>query len=222
LILPDGDTIQNVLRTYTHKYIHQQTQPQKKLDNSSYIDTIPFTINKDSIDYLIANDSVHIEMEIWRWYASGYRYPIFETIKSTIYKLGTPYEHFSTSFAYMPSEQYYDLPYDAENQRQREIKQQGKDWKEERDNKDTPNILIDYQIQVYNNDLQVYYELKESSHISIILYNIQGEQLSAIQKYNQSSGVYNEIIKIGDYPKGKYILQIVVGNKKYGEKVIKK
>lgn len=222
LILPDGDTIQNVLRTYTHKYIHQQTQPQKKLDNSSYIDTIPFTINKDSIDYLIANDSVHIEMEIWRWYASGYRYPIFETIKSTIYKLGTPYEHFSTSFAYMPSEQYYDLPYDAENQRQREIKQQGKDWKEERDNKDIPNILIDYQIQVYNNDLQVYYELKESSHISIILYNIQGEQLSAIQKYNQSSGVYNEIIKIGDYPKGKYILQIVVGNKKYGEKVIKK
>ncbi|WP_259297021.1 hypothetical protein [Bacteroides intestinalis] len=51
---------------------------------------------------------------------------------------------------------------------------------------------------------------------------MQGEQLSAIQKYNQSSGVYNEIIKIGDYPKGKYILQIVVGNKKYGEKVIKK
>lgn len=30
LILPDGDTIQNVLRTYTHKYIHQQMQPQKK------------------------------------------------------------------------------------------------------------------------------------------------------------------------------------------------
>ena len=28
-----------------------------------------------------------------------------------------------------------------------------KDWKKERDNKDTPNIPIDYQIQVYNNDL---------------------------------------------------------------------
>ena len=53
----------------------------------------------------------------------------------------------------MPSEQYYDLPHDAENQRQREIKQQEKDWKKERDNKDTPNIPIDYQIQVYNNDL---------------------------------------------------------------------
>ena len=92
-------------------------------------------------------------MEIWRWYASGYRYPIFETIKSTTYKVGTPYEHFTTSFAYMPSEQYYDLPHDAENQRQREIKQQEKDWKKERDNKDTPNIPIDYQIQVYNNDL---------------------------------------------------------------------
>ena len=61
--------------------------------------------------------------------------------------------HFTTSFAYMPSEQYYDLPHDAENQRQREIKQQEKDWKKERDNKDTPNIPIDYQIQVYNNDL---------------------------------------------------------------------
>ena len=92
-------------------------------------------------------------MEIWRWYASGYRYPIFETIKSTTYKVETPYEHFTTSFAYMTSEQYYDLPHDAENQRQREIKQQEKDWKKERDNKDTPNIPIDYQIQVYNNDL---------------------------------------------------------------------
>ena len=40
-----------------------------------------------------------------------------------------------------------------ENQRQKEIKQQEKDWKKERDNKDTPNIPIDYQIQVYNNDL---------------------------------------------------------------------
>ena len=92
-------------------------------------------------------------MEIWRWYASGYRYPIFETIKSTTYKVETPYEHFTTSFAYMPSEQYYDLPHDAENQRQREIKQQEKDWKKERDNKEPPIsqliIRFKYIIMIY-------------------------------------------------------------------------
>lgn len=30
LILPGGDTIQNVLRTYTHKYVHQKMTSQKE------------------------------------------------------------------------------------------------------------------------------------------------------------------------------------------------
>ena len=87
LILPGGDTLRKVLRTYTHKCIYQRMIPKVAIQDSLQIDTIPFVLNRDSIEYLLTNDSIRLETETWRWYADGYRYPVFETVKSTVTSL---------------------------------------------------------------------------------------------------------------------------------------
>lgn len=88
LILPEGDTLHKVLRSNTHKQIHQSIILKDNVSALLKVDTLPYTLNCDSIEYLLTNDSIHQEIETWRWYAYGYRYPVVETIKSTVYQYG--------------------------------------------------------------------------------------------------------------------------------------
>ena len=77
LVLPQGDTLRNVLRLHTERYVGTITVP---------IDTmlckIPaFTV--DSIIRLLAPDTAKVREDVYRWYAEGYRYPILEAKSQT-------------------------------------------------------------------------------------------------------------------------------------------
>ena len=50
LILSEGDTLRKVIRTYTHKFIHQRMIPRIAMQDSLQLDTIPFVLNRDSIE----------------------------------------------------------------------------------------------------------------------------------------------------------------------------
>jgi len=223
LILPGGDTIQNVLRTYSRKYIHQRMQPLSKINNMLSTDTISFIIDADSIDYLIANDSIHLETKTWRWYADGYRYPIIETVISVVYKFGIPHEHLSTSFAYLPSEQYYNLSYDTKNQERVNLNQE-RIWKMSNplNGNITQNAPINYKLYTDREGyLNVDYQLEQNNKVSLLLYDLEGRQLFAKHYISQSYGHYHEIVNMEGQPNGKYLLILTVGDKKYIEKIVK-
>lgn len=224
LILPGGDTLRKVLRTYTHKCIYQRMIPKVAIQDSLQIDTIPFVLNRDSIEYLLANDSIRLETETWRWYADGYRYPVFETVKSTVYKFGNAHEHFTASFVYLPEEQYYDLPYDTDNQGRRDLASDERKWEpiDKNDRNERDNAAINYNFRI-ENDGNIYfnYRLKQSGEVWLILYDLQGQQLTATQHANQTVGDYIEKIPMKSYPKGEYLLRIAVGKEVYGEKFLK-
>ncbi|WP_196213277.1 T9SS type A sorting domain-containing protein [Bacteroides cellulosilyticus] len=224
LILPGGDTLRKVMRTYTHKFIHQKMTPGYNISDTLQLDTFAFRLDRDSIEYLLYNDSIRLETEIWRWYADGYRYPVFETVKSMIYKFGNAHEHFTTSFVYLPNEQYYDLPYDTDNQERREEimdERRKREWRSTDENRKR-NDNIDYRLEMDNDgDLQIIYNLKEAGKVSFALYDMQGRQLSAIQSANQSVGLYEKIIPMGKYSRGEYLLRIITERKIYGEKIVK-
>ena len=188
LILPGGDTLRKVLRTYTHKCIYQRMIPKVAIQDSLQIDTIPFVLNRDSIEYLLTNDSIRLETETWRWYADGYRYPVFETVKSTVYKFGNAHEHFTASFVYLPEEQYYDLPYDTDNQGRRDLASDERKWEpiDKNDRNERDNATINYNFRI-ENDGNIYfnYRLKQSGEVWLILYDLQGQQLTATQHANQ-------------------------------------
>ena len=224
LILPGGDTLRTVLRTYTHKCIYQRMIPKVAIQDSLQIDTIPFVLNRDSIEYLLTNDSIRLETETWRWYADGYRYPVFETVKSTVYKFGNAHEHFTASFVYLPEEQYYDLPYDTDNQGRRDLASDERKWEpiDKNDRNERDNAAINYNFRI-ENDGNIYfnYRLKQSGEVWLILYDLQGQQLTATQHANQTVGDYIEKIPMKSYPKGEYLLRIAVGKEVYGEKFLK-
>ena len=80
MILPSRDTLKNVLRTRTLKLLSETTQ---NISDTYYSKReTPLTISDDSISIRLATDSVLFVTETYRWYARGYRYPVFETVRS--------------------------------------------------------------------------------------------------------------------------------------------
>lgn len=113
MILPNKDTLKHVLRTRTIKYIAEDTRPITP--DYQYKENSDFCPDVDSIKTRLANDTVLFVSETFRWYEKGYRYPIFETVRSWEQHRDTgEYEFFNTAFFYPPQEHYY-LVEDEEN-----------------------------------------------------------------------------------------------------------
>lgn len=106
MILPSKDTLHHVLRTHTIKYIAEDTQPITPWYREKHQN--PPTLTNDSIDYRLNTDSVVFVVETYRWYQKGYRYPIFETVRSwEQHRNTTDYEFLNTAFYYPPQDHYY-------------------------------------------------------------------------------------------------------------------
>ncbi|GHU63517.1 hypothetical protein FACS1894123_06420 [Bacteroidia bacterium] len=113
MILPNKDTLKNVLRTHSLKYIAENTKPVS--DEFQEKENTFYYISPDSIDFRLANDSALFVVETFRWYEKGYRYPVFETVRSWEKRPGITENTFlNTAFFYPPQEHYY-LDDDEEN-----------------------------------------------------------------------------------------------------------
>lgn len=198
------------------------------IDGNIIEDTIPFSHYRDSIDYYLATDSGYLEINSWRWYADGYRYPVFETTQSMVYNMGNSYEHFATSFYYPPNEQYYGLDDDPENRlkRERAVEEQEnrlwnaiEEFKEGREYADEYVTYSFYMDETYN--LHLNYSLTENALVIIMLYDFQGRQLLKSDAGLLQKGNYRNQISLSSYPVGEYLLQILVNGKMYGEKILK-
>jgi hypothetical protein len=124
MIFPSKDTLKHVLRTRTLKYIAEKTQPI----SYGYYDKLesPLQITSDSINQRLLADSVLFVVETFRWYEKGYRYPVFETVRSweehrkNENNVGAGFacpeevEFLATAFFFPPQEHYY-LDDDDEN-----------------------------------------------------------------------------------------------------------
>lgn len=105
LVLPQGDTLRNVIRLHTERYVGTITVP---------IDTMQYRIPAFTVDSIVRHlspDTAKVREDEYRWYAEGYRYPILEA-KTTSY-----------CDSMMTAEMYYcapdmqrDLPLDEENE----------------------------------------------------------------------------------------------------------
>jgi hypothetical protein len=223
LLLPGCDTLVDVLRTCTHKRIHQQLKPlgvrKDKPAGAPAFD-------RDSIESLLAGDSIRIETRTWRWYARGYRYPVLETIQSQTYKFEQLKEELTTSFIYLPEEQYYNLAHDAANQERRdraaaeaERRQAAGEYTQSGGRQDE---AVAYRFGMdEDGNLHIDYTLKQPSDVALMLYDMQGRQYSRIHRVNQAAGSYRETLSMGRVPRGEYLLRIVAGKEVFGEKILK-
>jgi hypothetical protein len=220
MILPNRDTLRHVLRTRTVKYIAEDTRPV----SDAYYEKLesPLSISADSIDRRLANDSTIFVMETFRWYEKGYRYPIFETVRSwEQYAAASDNEFLAAAFFYSPQEQYY-LEEDEENLA----------LLDEMEEENTSPAIVDpwegltYNIfpnPVKNSDLNIeIYLPKNVNNVRVQAGTTMGAIVSGKNFGAFPEGAHTFQIDAWSLPAGNYILDIWLDEKLISEIIMKR
>jgi len=205
MLLPSGDTLDLVLRLKTLQTI--------------------FDVPKAGGDTTKTGNAGK-QLEIYRWYGKGYRYPVFETIRDLNLSDGSVI--FSTAFFFPPQAHHY-LETDSANLALLDML-----WEMDKQNVDNPDAqhtetasLKDIMsCKLYPNPvhsiLNLEYELQQDANVSFQLFTIYGEHVTAINPKKRIKGVYHETIDCSTLPARDYILQIKANNLFVNELIIKK
>jgi len=215
MILPSKDTLKEVLRTRTLKYIAENTIPI----SDSYYEKLksPLTISPDSINRRLATDTVLFAVETFRWYENGYRYPVFEVVRSwDIYRHSKEYTFLNTAFFYPPQDHYY-LETDPENQQIVESKNANK----------KNHLLESSTFNAYPNPmsstLTVEIFIPMDAKIKIQLRSVSNHGVYINEnKGTFSSGTYRFQFNVSQFPLGYYLLNIWTDNYLFSETLLKK
>jgi len=207
LILPSRDTLNSVLRVTTIQtihYTHEDQQEETLLEET--------TINKGN------------QLETHRWYSKGYRYPVFETVKST--SLHDNSELFSTAFFYPPQDHFY-LDTDPENLAI--LDEMWKEIEEKANKQDKTNTFASEGIltcNIYPNPVESYmyldYNLKENAKISFEIYSMDGRLVKGINFQNKLAGTYSESLDCTNLNPQIYVLRMTANNTIINQIIIKK
>jgi hypothetical protein len=214
MVLPNQDTLKHVLRTHTVKYIAKDTKPisgefQQKENEQYYI-------SPDSIDYRLASDTVIFVTETFRWYEQGYRYPVFETVRSweQHQQKRKRHEFLATAFFFPPQEQYY-LQDDANLAVLDSLENANND----------PWAGLTYNIfpnPVRTAPLNIELYLPQSATVRIQIRNTMGTILIDKNQGNYPVGICNFSLNLGNLQTNNYILDIWLNEKLISGTIIKR
>ncbi|NDW17921.1 T9SS C-terminal target domain-containing protein [Dysgonomonas sp. 216] len=221
IILPNKDTLNNILRIKTNKKYIEKLSPLLTSDEIKDAHLLEI----DSIRYYLSTDSETIEIETYQWYATGYRYPIFETTKSTTNNEHTK-EFFKLAFFYSPLKHYY-LADDSENLSVLDSLHNSLKPKSDLNEKNIGEFKYNnnFAYNFYPNPiaslLNIEYYLTYDVDVSISLYDVSGKKITGIYQYNKQAGLYQESINCFGLSSGTYFLHFNIGNEQIVEKILK-
>ncbi|HHT22353.1 MAG TPA: T9SS type A sorting domain-containing protein [Bacteroidales bacterium] len=153
-------------------------------------------------------DSMEMTLDTYSWYAKDIRYPVFESIKTTIHRQGQDTTVFRTSFYYTPEELQYGGSYDDSEEVLPEIE------KIFTEATLYPNPVV--------NDLRIDYKLTRNATIWFSIHNNIGQPMSRTIQRKQSKGWNSEIIHMGHLLQGTYTLYVHVDDMVMSRVVVKK
>lgn len=229
LILPTGDTLRHVTRVHSEKVLSKLQYPfiHSEEHLKQYIGSIvPYT--QDSILFHLQNDSILIGVINNRWYADGYRYPVFETIATGV--IGSQMQNV-VAYYYPPSSQEELFDPDNEEIRNRINREDHASYNDssdlhpndERDNQPTNNeIQFDYNVQYQNGRVTVDYYNSGTADITCGIYTYMGMTISEMHRPALESGTHEAMFDISGQHPGIYMLVIKVNDNTYTEKINKK
>ena len=216
LVLPKGDSLRNVIRLHTERYVGTITVPIDTMEKK-----IPaFTV--DSIIRHLAPDTAKVREDIYRWYAEGYRYPILEA-KS----LSFCDSLLTEEMYYCPPDMQRTLAYDEDNKqiRTRLAEEERARWlasspDEDSNPKSRGKNGFTYNLpQDDNSDLvTINYSTDHATKMTALVTNALGY---VYRRTDQSCAVGNgqATIDCSGLRRGQYILYINVDGEQYAEKV---
>ena len=173
MVLPSGDTLRHVSRVHIRKLTAQRHYPHITTEQElkAYVDSLPYST--DSIRQHLATDSLLAETQTYRWYATGYRYPILEYTTIGHWD-GKPYH----TAAYYCSPEEQKVTFDEENEQIRNLlaetdKNSGNC---QGGGNNTPNNspIQDLQISVHGSTVTVCYSLTADATVKALVCDIAG------------------------------------------------
>ena len=215
LVLPQGDTLRNVIRLHTERYVGTIIVP---IDTMQY--RIPaFTV--DSIVRHLAPDTAKVREDEYRWYAEGYRYPILEA-KTTSYCDSM----MTAEMYYCPPDMQRDLSLDEENEAVRARlaeEEQARLWGTDSDEPansrgNDSGFRYDISQDDGSGQININYAADHDVKVVALVANSQGYVYKrAAQDCPAGSGQIP--IDCAGLRKGQYIIYINADGDKYAEKV---
>jgi hypothetical protein len=190
MILPSGDTLKQVMRVHSVQTIVQTGISGDSLQSRSIL-------------------------ENYKWYSKGYRYPIFETVRSYRTNEGAESDLFGTAFFYPPQDHYY-LDDDLENLSLLD--------ENETTNPD-PWEGLNYNFYpnpIKNTPLNIELYLPKKAQIKLELRNQTGLLLLNENKGSFSEGVHHLTVDLPILSAGNYIMVIFLDDYRISEILMKR
>ena len=210
IILPSKDTLDNVLRI-------KSVQTIIDADSSNYEEEYPFKL----------------ETETYRWFVKGYRYPIFETVRTFEVSDTSHNEVLSSAFFFPPQEHLYletddvnlavldslwNIPVGGNGQ--------GSNPGGGGNNGNLPipelHLVYNYYPNPVKDMLYVEYSFDAKATVSIILYDMNGIAVRTLPARELNRGLYRDTINCQGLPAGNYLLYLIVGDEIGNGMILKK
>jgi len=233
IVLPDKDTLHNVLRIRTVKYIADELKPIADDYYARSAEAKPI-VSRNRIDERLTTDSTLMAVETFRWYLKGYRYPVFETVRSWVDKLqGAEIEYFGTSFFYPPQEHYY-LEEDEENwmilekeRKERNERNEGNERNErnERNGGEVEpweGLTCNFYPNPVVSDLDIEIFMPRAGQVRMQLMNRMGLIVWSEEFGAWPEGIHTAQVYMSDLPMGEYVLNMWFDDELVGEKIVKR
>ena len=226
MILPNGDTLQHVVRVHSKEILSEKSKSLSSFISSH--DSVDFVSNSFiKFPYVSIADSDILSIDSYKWYATGYRYPILETILTSNLHENSITPCFSAAFYYPPEFHYY-LTNDEPNSKILDKLKREKLFLQTQ-GKDSINIGLEESFFRYScypnpvlNLLTLNFFLKCDAIFSYSLYDMQGKLYQQTDPHKLISNSYSLNINMNNCLFGPYILEIRINGKLYSEKIIKK
>lgn len=210
LILPEEDTLRNVLRIRSQQEYIQKTCPIDYSPKKKYL--FEDSISVFSMDSLrkASTDTIYFRMETCKWYAPGYRYPLFETISNHSRSAHdtTEMEDISTAL-YFPQSLHNYLKNDPENMAMLDSISAA-----EKVNEPLSGDTLKFDYNCYpnpiRNNLQVELLLDFPSTVTFRVFDIAGNLEFTQQEGNYPVGLHYFTLGLSGLRYGGHILHFVV------------
>jgi hypothetical protein len=189
ILLPTGDTLKHVSRVKTLQRI-------VRLDKGG----------DDSVSLVRP-----IEMETYRWYAKGYRYPVFETVCSYNFSDEAGRNaNFTTAFFYPPEEAQHNEEYEVDN----EISGDG-------DTDPWEGLTYNVYPNPVNTSVEVEIYLPIEADVTALLTSPLGVPVQKKQYPTQEKGIFRFQLNLTGYTTGNYVLDIWLNEHLISHKIMK-
>lgn len=225
LLLPSGDTLRHVTRVHTTRIVDEHLLPfiHSEKELVAWTDSLsPF--NADSICHYLQNDSNLVEIHVYRFYASGYRYPVFETVTTGLKGfsplLATAYYYSPSSQELLDDEDNEGIRRELEEADRRETAQHNVD--DGSNEEDTPvfqrDVRFNYNTFLQNGNLNLEFFVGGEAAVIGNLYTTTGILIDS-RNESVSAGIYRWTYELNHLQQGVYILSLSVNGRNYSEKI---